>query len=88
MKKLTVSERKILNQLIHLETFDSLITETGLKYGELRDDLTNLISRRLIQVFDEHNPAGNLSHTAFYDLDNLNKYSFRISGQGLNILKV
>jgi hypothetical protein len=87
MKKLTISEKIILNHLFHTETFDTLLFETGLMYGELRDDLTNLISRRLIHVFEEHNSDDTQTQTAFYDLDNLSKYSFRISGQGMNILK-
>ncbi|MCH8495824.1 MAG: hypothetical protein LAT57_09370 [Balneolales bacterium] len=86
MRKLTPSEKEVLSRLIHMESWDTLIEETGLQYGELRDDITNLISSRLIQVYSDHASGSGSQQTAFYDLDNLRDYSFRITGLGINTL--
>lgn len=83
MRKLTVSERAILGQLYHTESMQTLLDETGLQYGELRDDLTNLISSRLIEVYDDSSSP----QSGFYDLDNLSEYYFRITRLGITTLK-
>jgi len=83
MRKLTPSEKAILSQLYHMESMQTLQEETGLQYGELRDDLTNLISSRLIEVHDGSDGPQN----GFYDLDNLMNYYFRITRLGLTTLK-
>ncbi|KPQ00519.1 MAG: hypothetical protein HLUCCA01_01240 [Bacteroidetes bacterium HLUCCA01] len=82
MRKLTKSEIKVLNQLYHMESMYTLQDETGLQYGELFDDLTNLISSRLIDVFD----GASAVKPGFYDLDNLGDYHFRITRLGISTL--
>ena len=85
MRKITPSERKVIERLIFAEGFDVLQTETGLSYGELRDDLMNLINSGLIYAFesDTHD-----SHTSpFIDVDNLEYFSFRATKSGLRAIK-
>ena len=53
MPKITVSERLILSRLIHQENIATLIDETGLQFGEIRDDITNLLTHNLIEVFED-----------------------------------
>ncbi|MCH8523722.1 MAG: hypothetical protein LAT52_04150 [Balneolales bacterium] len=65
-----------------MESMQTLLDETGLQYGELRDDLTNLISSRLIEVYDGSTGPQN----GFYDLDNLMDYYFRITRLGITTL--
>jgi two-component system CheB/CheR fusion protein len=43
-RKITESEQQVLNKLIFPETFQDILDETGLLYGELRDDLINLLN--------------------------------------------
>ena len=50
---LTATERQILNALLFKEDFPSLMMDTGLPYGVLRDDLMTLISRGWVEVYDE-----------------------------------
>ena len=50
---LTATERQILNALLFKEDFPSLMMETGLPYGVLRDDLMTLISRGWVEVYDD-----------------------------------
>ncbi len=83
MRKLTKSEQLVLSRLLHLESMETLLNETGLQYGELRDDLTNLISLRQIEVFNEEASE----RVSFYDLDNLQNYYFRVSKRGLEALR-
>lgn len=82
MRKLSKSEKLVISSLIHLESMETLIAETGLLYGEVRDDITNLISTRLIEVFEEPADGGMHQRTSFYDLDNLNRYLFRATVRG------
>ncbi|MCC5932928.1 MAG: hypothetical protein LAT75_06985 [Candidatus Cyclonatronum sp.] len=79
MKKATPSQKKVLNQLIFIESYETLLTETGLQRGELRDDLIQLINAGMIQVFD---PANQKQVTA-YDSDRLDLFCFRASSSGL-----
>lgn len=79
MKKATLSQKKVLNQLIFIESFDTLLTETGLQRGELRDDLIQLINAGMIHVFE---PAS-LKQITAYDSDRLDLFSFRATSRGL-----
>lgn len=86
-RKLTLSEKNILSRLIHIESMDTLISETGLKSGEIRDDITNLISIRYIEVFEESDEISAARMTSFYDLDKLHEYSFRATKKGQSAIK-
>lgn len=81
MRKLSSSEKKILNRLLFPESFDVIQEETKLQFGEIRDDLINLISYRLIEVVDTEKPEPN--GTSFYDSDNIRNFTFRITKSGM-----
>lgn len=84
-RKITKSEQQVLNKLIYPETFQDILDETGLLYGELRDDLINLLSYHLIEAYER---SGNkISLTSFYDADNLQDFTFRATSKGLSKIK-
>lgn len=87
MRKLTKSEQNILSRLVHVESMDTLMAETGLKYGELRDDITNLINIRCIEVYVESDGSSISKMTPFYDLDQLHNYQFRATKKGQAAIK-
>jgi hypothetical protein len=82
--RITTSERLILSRLVHQESIETLLSETGLQFGEVRDDITNLLSGRLIDVFEDTD-KGRVP-TTFYDLDNLRDYYFRATKRGQAVL--
>ncbi|HKI45899.1 MAG TPA: hypothetical protein VKA08_11270 [Balneolales bacterium] len=87
MRPLLPSEKKIIGLLVFAESYDSLLNDSGLQPGELRDDLINLIDAGLIQVFessDNKNPVP----TFYCDTDHLEQFSFRATRSGLNTIKV
>lgn len=81
MRKLTPTERKILDRLIFPEPFEVIQEETRLTYGEIRDDIINLMNSRLIEAVDEEGNQAN--SVPFYDSDNLRKSTFRITKSGI-----
>lgn len=85
MRKLTPSERKILDRLIFPEPFDVIKEETELKFGELRDDIINLMNSRLIEVINTDHPDEN--STPFFDSDNVQDATFQITKSGITHMK-
>ena len=85
MRKLTSSERKILDRLIYPEPFDVIQEETQLAYGEIRDDIINLMNSRLIEVVDPDNNSPSKAHV--FDSDNIKGSTFRITKSGINHMK-
>ncbi len=85
MRKLTPSERKILDRLIFPEPFSVIMEETELKFGELRDDIINLMNSRLIEVINPDHPAEN--RTPFFDSDNVQDATYQITKSGINHMK-
>lgn len=84
-RKITESEQKVLNKLIYPETFQDILDETGLMYGELRDDLINLLSYHLVEAYER---SGNkISLTSFYDADNLQDFTFKATSKGISKIK-
>lgn len=84
MRKLTKSERVVIERLIFPESFDVIMEETEMQYGELRDDLMNLVNYRLVEVV---NLEGNGdSKMSFFDSDNIKEFSFRATKIGLKSL--
>ncbi len=81
MRKLTPSERKILDRLIFPEPFEVIQEETKLEYGEIRDDIINLMNSRLIETVDKDQP--NANSVPFYDSDNIKESTFRITKSGI-----
>lgn len=87
MRPLLPSEKKIIGLLVFVESYDSLLSDSGLQPGELRDDLINLIDAGLIQVFDSKDDKQAIP--AFYcDTDHLEQFSFRATRSGLNAIKI
>lgn len=84
MKKVTSSQRNVLERLIFIEDYNSLLEETGLQRGELRDDLMQLINAGMIEVYDDDRS----NRLTGYDSDNLQFFSFRATRSGLNMLKI
>jgi hypothetical protein len=84
-RKITKTERKVLERLIFPETFQDVLEETGLQHGELRDDLINLLSFGFVEAYER---SGNkISLTSFYDSDNLQDFTFRATSKGLAEIK-
>lgn len=84
-RKITASEQVVLEKLVFPETFEIVKEETRLQYGELRDDLINLLSFGFIEVYERQGSAITLS--AFYDSDNLQDFTFRATKKGLSAIK-
>lgn len=77
--KPTKSQKQVINQLVFIESFDTLLSELDLRRGELRDDLMQLINAGFIEVFDE-NSTKRLNG---YDADRLERFCFRATSKGL-----
>ncbi|MEX0723645.1 MAG: hypothetical protein WD357_09435 [Gracilimonas sp.] len=85
MRKLTPSERKILDRLIYPESFEVIQEETELEYGEIRDDIINLMNSRLIETIDPDQP--NAGRTNTFDSDNIKNSIYRITKSGIKHMK-
>lgn len=85
MRKLTLSEKKILDRLLYPEPFEVIQEETQLAYGEIRDDLINLMNSRLIETVDPDNPNANKTNS--FDSDNVKDSTYRITNSGINLMK-
>lgn len=84
-RKITQTEQKVLEKLIFPETFQDIMDETGLLYGELRDDLINLLSFNMVEAYERD--GNKISLTSFYDADNLQDFTFRATSKGLSEIK-
>lgn len=85
-REVTTSERSVLERLIFPERFSTIQEETGLQYGELRDDLINLMSFGYIEAYERR--GNKIALTSFYDADNLQEFTFRATKRGLSEIKV
>lgn len=79
--KITPSERSVLERLIFPEPFATIMEETGLQYGELRDDLINLLNFGFVETYQFKGKK--ITITEFYDSDNLQNFTFRATSKGL-----
>lgn len=84
-RKITDSEQQVLNKLIYPETFQNILDEIDHSYGELRDDLINLLSYHMIEAYERS--GSKISLTSFYDADNLQDFTFRATSKGLSKIK-
>jgi len=84
-RKITKTEQQVLEKLIFPETFQDILDETGLLYGELRDDLINLLSFGFIEAYERS--CTKIALTSFYDSDNLQDFTFRATSKGLAEIK-
>lgn len=82
--KLTDSERSILRELIFPESFDHLLTETGLSYGAIRDDLITLINLGFIEVYEDRTCN---RVTPFYDSDQIDDFYYKATKRGLKSIQ-
>lgn len=78
--KLISSQKIILRNLIFVESFDHIQTETGFDFGTIRDDLIQLINHGFVQVYDE---KAELPVSPFYDSDNIQRFCFKATKTGL-----
>lgn len=83
--KISISERRVLERLIFPESFHVIMEETGLQYGELRDDLINLLNFGFVEAYEDD--GAKISLTGFYDSDNLQDFTFRATKRGLSVIK-
>ncbi|MDX1617670.1 MAG: hypothetical protein R3224_02715 [Balneolaceae bacterium] len=84
-RKISSSERLVLGRLIFPEPFNTVLEETGLQYGELRDDLINLMSFGFVEAYERD--GDKIALTSFYDSDNLQEFTFRATKKGLSEIK-
>ncbi len=86
MRSITSSEFQVLQQLVFIESFDTVQNETGLSYGELRDDLINLLSVGMVEVYSDKEEHAYIKRT-YFDSDHPNRYYYRATKTGLDALK-
>ncbi len=84
-RKVSKSERKVLERLIYPESFQIILEETGLQYGELRDDLINLLNFGFVEAYEDD--GRKLTLTGFYDADNLQDFTYQATKRGLSAIK-
>ncbi|MDX1639367.1 MAG: hypothetical protein R3281_15480 [Balneolaceae bacterium] len=84
-RKVSKTERLVLGRLIFPERFETVLEETGLQYGELRDDLINLMSFGFIEAYERQ--GSKIALTSFYDADNLQDFTFRATKKGLSQIR-
>jgi RIO-like serine/threonine protein kinase len=82
--KITTSEQSVLERLVFPEPFATIMEETGLKYGELRDDLINLLNFGFVEAYEVKGER--ITSTGFYDADNLQDFTFRATSKGLSAI--
>lgn len=83
--KVSKSERRVIERLIFPESFQVIMEETGLQYGELRDDLINLLNFGFVEAYEDDGKK--ITLTGFYDSDNLQNFTFRATKRGLSAIK-
>lgn len=84
-RKISKTEKRVLEKLIFPEKYQDILEETGLLHGELRDDLINLLSFGFVEAYER---SGNkISLTSFYDTDNLQDFTFQATSKGLGEIK-
>jgi hypothetical protein len=84
MVKITSAQRAIIDKLVFPEPFDRILEETGLSYGELRDELITMLNEGLVEVSEENGVQ--VERQYFYDTDNLQSFSFQATKSGLSQL--
>ncbi|MDR8390834.1 hypothetical protein NC796_06785 [Aliifodinibius sp. S!AR15-10] len=84
-RKVSTSEQNVLGRLVFPESFETVLNETGLQYGELRDDLINLMSFGYIEAYEKK--GNKIALTSFYDADNLQDFTFRATKKGLSEIR-
>jgi hypothetical protein len=78
--KLTSSEMAILRELIFPESVEHILSETGLPFGAVRDDLMKLVNHGYLEVYDLDSIR---LVSPFYDSDNIRDFTFKATRFGL-----
>ncbi len=87
MSKITQSQRSILELLIYAESYGHIQQETGLSFGEIRDDLITLMHNNMIEVFESE--GGNIgAKVRHFDNDHPESFFYRATKSGLSAMKV
>lgn len=86
MKKITGSQKSILERLIFPETYLTIQEETKLLRGEIRDDLMQLMHMGMVKAVGSNEQRENRK-TYFYDLDHVESSFFQATPRGLKALK-
>lgn len=86
MTQTTRSQQRILEKIIFPESYHNLKEETGLSRGELRDDLTTLMHRNMIEVFEEDSGTQG-PKVRHFDNDHPENYFYRATKSGLDEIK-
>lgn len=84
MRSLFITEYQVLQQLLYVEHFKTVQSDTGLQFGELRDDLINLYNSGMVEIFEGDDSP---EKVAYFDSDNPQRYSFRATKAGLDAMK-
>lgn len=87
MKRISNSQKTILENLVFMEDYHTILVETGLDKGSLRDDLINLLNGRFIMAY-EIGRSSVPSQVTSFDSDNLHRYHFRATREGLQATKL
>ncbi len=82
--KISKTEKEVLQRLIYPENFEDIMEETNLQYGEVRDDLINLLNFGFVEAYEKSGDT--IAETRFYDEDNLHLFTYRATGKGLSEL--
>lgn len=82
MHKLTTSQTTILRLLLHTESWQNLLDESGLAPGVLRDDLIMLSHKQFIEAFEHENgaPGTKVRH---FDNDFPERFHYRATSAGI-----
>ncbi len=87
MSKITQSQRSILEQLIYAEPYEHIRQETGLSFGEIRDDLITLLHHNMIEVYESD--SGKIgAKVRHFDNDHPESFFYRATKSGLSAMKV
>ncbi len=85
MTGITDSQRRILQILIFTESYDHIREETGLSYGEIRDDLIALSHHNMIEVYEGH--GGKVGQKVrHFDNDHPEFFYYRATKSGMNAM--
>lgn len=86
MRKLLATELLVIQQLVYVESFHTIQSDTGLQYGELRDDLINLYDSGYIEVFEDQDTTVP-KKLPYFDSDRPQLFSYRATKSGLDAMK-
>ncbi|MEX2657109.1 MAG: hypothetical protein WD272_06305 [Balneolales bacterium] len=85
MRAITPSQLRILKNLIFVESYDHIREETGLSFGEIRDDLITLTHHNMIEVYEGF--GGNIGRKVrHFDNDHPESFYYRATKSGLNAM--